>query len=228
MRLDRLLSSLGYCSRSKVKQLVDDGVVTVEGHSLLRFDSRVSHHTVRFEGQPLDQMPGLLIVMHKPCGYVCSHRDQGSLVFELLPARFSQRNPPLSTIGRLDKDSSGVLLFTDDGQLLHKLTSPKFHLPRVYEVELFSQLKGNEAQIFASGTLLLDDETDPLKPAVLEVLDPTHAKITIHEGRYRQVRRMFAAVGNQVTKLERVLFGKLSVTGLKPGAWRLAKEEEII
>jgi 16S rRNA pseudouridine516 synthase len=119
-------------------------------------------------------------------------KDPGRIVFDLLPPRFRLRNPPLSTVGRLDRDTSGLLLLTDDGQLLHRIISPKSKLPKVYLATLAQDLRGDEAAVFASGTLLLESETTPLLPAELEVPDARRARLTLHEGRYHQVRRMFA------------------------------------
>ena len=123
-------------------------------------------------------------------------------------------------MGRLDRETSGLLLFTDDGQLLHRIISPKAALPKVYEATLAEPLRGNEGVLFASGALLLESETTPLKPAVLEVIDATHARLTITEGRYHQVRRMFAAVGNHVEALHRSRVGGLSLGDLPEGEWR--------
>ena len=126
----------------------------------------------------------------------------------------------LSTVGRLDRETSGLLLFTDDGQLLHRIISPKGERAKVYEATLAEPLRGNEGVLFASGAMLLDSETTPLKPAVLEVLSPTQARLTITEGRYHQVRRMFAAVGNHVVALHRSRIGGLALDGLPEGEWR--------
>jgi 16S rRNA pseudouridine516 synthase len=109
---------------------------------------------------------------------------------------------------------------TDDGALLHRIISPKAHMRKVYEATLAEDLKGDEAGLFASGTMMLDGEDSPLLPAVLEVLGPRQARLTITEGRYHQVRRMFAATGNHVDALGRVAVGGLALDGLEPGAWR--------
>ena len=107
-------------------------------------------------------------MLHKPVGYTCSTKDTGRLIYDLLPPRFRLRNPVLSTVGRLDRDTSGLLLMTDDGALLHRITSPKAHLPKVYEAALATDLRGDEAAMFASGTLMLESENQPLAPATLE------------------------------------------------------------
>ena len=133
---------------------------------------------------------------------------------------FRLRDPALSTIGRLDKDTSGLLLITDDGALLHKIISPKNHVPKRYLATLEQPLRGDEAAIFASGTLMLEGEEKPLLPAALEVLSPTRAHVTVTEGRYHQVRRMFAAVGNHVSALHRDQLGGLALPGdLAAGAF---------
>jgi 16S rRNA pseudouridine516 synthase len=124
-------------------------------------------------------------------------------------------------VGRLDRDTSGLLLLTDDGALLHRIVSPKSQLPKVYEATLAEDLRGDEAALFASGTLMLDGETQALAPATLTQLEPRRAQIATIEGRYHQVRRMFAAVGNHVHSLHRVSIGGLGLGELAPGAWRL-------
>jgi len=126
----------------------------------------------------------------------------------------------LSTVGRLDRETSGLLLMTDDGALLHRIISPKTHVPKVYEATLAADLKGDEAALFASGAMMLDGEDAPLLPAVLEVLGARQARLTITEGRYHQVRRMFAATGNHVDELCRIAVGGLGLDGLAAGAWR--------
>jgi 16S rRNA pseudouridine516 synthase len=224
MKLVRLLANLGYGSRRQVAQLFREGLVTDAAGDVLYADDKVDHADVRFEGEPLDPPLGMLLMLNKPTGYTCSRKDVGRLVYDLLPPRFGARNPVLSTVGRLDRDTSGLLLFTDDGQLLHRIISPKSALAKVYEATLAEDLRGDEAGLFAAGTLMLDGETDPLEPAVLEVLGPRHARLTLTEGRYHQVRRMFAAVGNHVETLQRISLGGLTLGDLEPGKWRLLTE----
>ncbi|MDQ1299320.1 MAG: rRNA pseudouridine516 synthase [Campylobacterota bacterium] len=217
-RLDQLLTSLGYGSRNESKKLIASGRVTVEGKRITKSDFKAFHHEVLFDGEPLDPPQGMVILMHKPVGFVCSHDDgEGQLVYDLLPARWRNRDPKISTIGRLDKETSGLLLLTDDGQLLHRLTSPKYHVSKLYEVTLDRPLRGDEAAVFASGSLILNGEKSPCLPAKLEVIDTTHVTLEITEGRYHQVRRMFAAVGNHVTALHRSRIGDLTLGELKVG-----------
>ena len=222
VRLDKLLGSLGYCVRKEVAVLLRDGVITHIDNLPLKSDTKVSHEEILYEGEPLDPPTGIVILMNKPLGLVCSHDEgEGRLVYDLLPPRWRVRDPKISTIGRLDKETSGLLLLTDDGALLHRLTSPKHKVPKVYEATLDRPLNGNEAEIFASGTLMLNGEKTPCLPAKLTIIDDTHVTLEITEGRYHQVRRMFAAVGNHVTTLHRSAFGELTIEDLEVGEYRI-------
>src|SRR5690606_19598071 len=156
-----------------------EGRVTDAAGEVLYADDKRPHDALRIDGEPLDPPQGLLLMLHKPVGHTCSTKDAGRLVHDLLPPRFRLRDPLLSTVRRLDRDTSGLLLFTDDGALLHRIISPKSNLPKVYEATLAQPLRGDEAALFASGTLLLESETVPLKPAVLETVDATHARLTL-------------------------------------------------
>ncbi|MBN8550893.1 MAG: rRNA pseudouridine synthase [Deltaproteobacteria bacterium] len=227
MRLDRLLSNRGYCSRSEVKDLIRHGYVLVNGEKPKGADANVDPATVTFEGEALDPGEGLILMLHKPAGYTCSHKELGEVIYDLLPERYSRRNPPLSSVGRLDKDTTGLLLVTDDGALLHKLTSPKYKVAKLYEVELESDLRGDEKALFASGTLVLEDEEDALEPAELSILDSRHVTLSITEGRYHQVKRMFEAVGNKVLRLHRSKIGELTLEGLPEGEFRELTESEV-
>jgi 16S rRNA pseudouridine516 synthase len=220
MKIVRHIANLGYGSRKQVQALFREGRVTDAAGEVLYTDDPVDHDAIRIDGQPLDPAPGLCVLLHKPVGYTCSTKDTGRLVYDLLPARWRLRDPVLSTVGRLDRDTSGLLLLTDDGSLLHRIISPKAQLPKVYEATLAQPLRGDEAAVFASGTLLLETETKPLLPAELEVIEPLRVRLTLHEGRYHQVRRMFAAVGNHVSALHRSRIGGLTLDGLAPGQWR--------
>lgn len=221
MKLVRLLANLGYGSRRQVILLCREGRVTDAHGEVLYADDVVAHADVRVDGEPLDPPQGVLLMLHKPVGHTCSTRDPGRVVYDLLPPRFRLRTPALSTVGRLDRDTSGLLLLTDDGALLHRIIAPKSNLPKVYEARLAQPLRGDEAASFASGTLLLESETTPLKPARLDVLEPRHVRLTLTEGRYHQVRRMFAAVGNHVERLHRSRVGGLALDGLEAGRWRV-------
>jgi 16S rRNA pseudouridine516 synthase len=227
-RLDRLLANMGYGSRREVQALVRFGEVLLDGAPVASADLKVPvtpqlADRMQVRGARLDPPPGVALMLHKPVGVTCSHKEAGRLVYELLPTRWRARDPAISTVGRLDKDTSGLLLLTDDGALLHRIISPRQHVPKRYLATLARPLDGREAARFASGELTLDGEDDkPLAPATLEPLSPTLARLTITEGRYHQVRRMFAAVGNHVEALHRDRVGGLGLPDdLAPGAWRL-------
>ena len=227
LRSDRLLANLGYGTRREVQQLILAGLVRLDGVELAGADQRLlitpdlsARMTV--QGRPLDPPPGMTLMLNKPLGVTCSHKEVGPLVYDLLPSRWRRREPALSTIGRLDKDTSGLLLITDDGALLHRVISPRSKLPKRYVATLDRPLRGGEAELFASGALLLEGEDKPLLPASLEPLSATTALLTVMEGRYHQVRRMFAAAGNHVVALHRDRVGGLELpAGLDPGAYRL-------
>lgn len=227
MRLVRLIANLGYGSQRDIRFLLRDGRVRhADGRELVESD-KVAHDDIRVDGEPLDPPAGLVIMLHKPAGYTCSSSDPGRIVYELLPPRFMHRNPVLAPVGRLDRDTTGLLLLTDDGKLLHRLTSPRHHVPKTYDVTLDRPLEGTEADIFASGTLMLRSEKTPLAPAQLQVLGPNQARLTLHEGRYHQVKRMFAAVGNHVVSLHRAGLGPLTLGDLPEGQWRVMAAEEL-
>jgi 16S rRNA pseudouridine516 synthase len=224
MKLLRRIANLGYGSRKDVTAMFREGRITHANGEVLyaddMLDEHARHEDVRIDGEPLDPPPGLLLMLNKPVGYTCSKKDPGHIVDELLPPRFALRDPVVATVGRLDRDTSGLLLLTDDGVLLHRITSPKSHVPKVYEATLARPLRGDEVQVFAGGKLMLESETTPLLPAELEVLEPQRVRLTLHEGRYHQARRMFAAVGNHVEALHRAAVGGLTLGDLASGQWR--------
>jgi 16S rRNA pseudouridine516 synthase len=220
-RLDQLLANLGYCSRREARIWIADGRVTVQGQVADDFGAKADPADVRVDGEPLDHPDGLLLLLHKPTGLVCSHDGrEGPDIYSLLPGRWRQRNPPVTSIGRLDKDTSGLLLLTDLSPLVHRLTSPKHKVPKVYRATLDRDPAPGLAELFASGTLLLEGEDTPCAPAVLQVMAPREAELTLTEGRYHQVRRMFAATGATVVTLHRARFGPLELGDLPAGQWR--------
>lgn len=220
-RLDQLLSNLGYCSRREARAWVDDGRVLVKGVPATDFGQKVLDAEVLIDGEPPDHPDGLLLLLHKPLGLVCSHdAHEGPNVYSLLPPRWRQRNPVVTSIGRLDKDTSGLLLLTDQSPLVHRLTSPKHKVPKIYRATLNRDLPAGLAELFAAGTLVLPGETEPCAPAGLAVLGPREADLTLTEGKYHQVRRMFASQGCEVVTLHRTRFGDLDLGNLAPGTWR--------
>jgi 16S rRNA pseudouridine516 synthase len=227
MNVIKYLGNLGYGSRREVTQIVKERRVTRRDGSIVRDGDSFVHDDVLVDDEPLDPAPGSVLMLHKPTGYVCSTNDAGRLIYELLPARFPHRSPVMAPIGRLDRDTSGLLLLTDDGQINHRLSSPRTHLPKIYEARLASALRGDEADIFASGVLMLTSETKPLQAATLEVIGERRVRLTLTEGRYHQVRRMFAAVGNHVDTLHRHTIGGLDLGSLESGKWRVLSASDM-
>ncbi|WP_394155160.1 pseudouridine synthase [Loktanella salsilacus] len=232
-RVDKLLSSMGYGSRNQISAMGKAGQLRLDGASVHDVSKRISISAdlpdrLQIAGELLDPLPGVVILMHKPLGATCSHKEDGTLVYDLLPPRWRRRNPLISSIGRLDKETSGLLLLTDDGDLLHRLTSPKHHVSKTYRVRLDRPLTGTEGALFASGSLLLNGEEKPLEPADLVAMSDKEALLTITEGRYHQVRRMFAAAGNHVTDLHRESFGNLSLPeDLAAGQWSVLSAAQV-
>ncbi len=220
-RLDQLLASLGYCSRREARAWIAAGRVTVRGTIADEFGAKADPNDVRIDGEPPDHPGGLLLALHKPTGLVCSHEArEGPRVYDLLPPRWLARNPPVTSIGRLDKDTSGLLLLTDQAGLVHRLTSPKHKVPKIYRATVDRDLAPELVARFASGTLMLDGEREPCAPAALKIISAREAELTLTEGKYHQARRMFAACGATVLTLHRTQFGPLELGDLAPGQWR--------
>lgn len=223
---------MGYGSRNEVARMAKAGSIILDAAELLDVTKRIPvtpDLPTRMEvgGKALDPIAGMVILMNKPLDMTCSHAEDGPLVYDVLPERWRRRHPGISTVGRLDKQTSGLLLLTDDGDLLHRVISPKRHIKKTYRVKLARPLDGIEGDLFASGHLMLEGDDKPLAPAELEVVSETEAVLVIREGRYHQVRRMFAAVGNHVEELHRECVGGLSLPdGMAPGQWKLLVEAE--
>lgn len=224
---------MGYGSRTEMARLGKAGGIVLDGADLTDVSRRIPvtpdlPSRMVIDGQPLDPVPGLVMMLHKPLGMTCSRKEDGALVYDVLPDRWRRRDPAISTIGRLDKQTTGLLLLTDDGDLLHRVISPRRHVAKVYRATLARPLNGAEGDVFAAGGLVLEGEDKPLSPAFLEVLSPTEARLTVTEGRYHMVRRMFAAVGNHVEGLHRERVGGLTLPDdLAPGEWRLLDPAQI-
>jgi 16S rRNA pseudouridine516 synthase len=227
LRLDALLSRYGYCSRSEARAWLKAGRVTVRGALAKNPADKAEPRDVTVDGEPVEYPDGILALLHKPEGYVCSHEtNEGPTIYDLLPPRWLRRNPTVTTIGRLDKDATGVLLITDDGERVHRWTSPKHKVSKLYEVTVDHDLPPGMVDLFASGTLMLEGEQKPCLPAKLEVLGPRGARLEIVEGRYHQVKRMFASQGCTVTRLHRSAFGTFTLGALASGEWRIIEPTE--
>ena len=229
-RLDQLLANLGYCSRREARDYLKKNSVTVRGAPVRDPSSKARAADVLINGEPLDHPDGLLLVLNKPLGLVCSHDEcEGPRVYDLLPERWRARNPQVTSIGRLDKDTSGLILLTDQTELVHKYTSPKHKVPKLYRATTDRDLCPDLIPLFAAGTLVLDGEDAPCAPADLRLdpASPRTADLILTEGKYHQVRRMFAATGATVLTLHRVRFGNLTLGDLPPGQFRPVAESEI-
>jgi len=230
IRLDRLLANLGYGSRKDVTAAVKLGAFILNGEAIHDASSQIDISQAAnalFNGQALDPISPLTVLLHKPAGYICSTEEQGGMIYDLLPFRWRIRTPVLSAAGRLDKESTGLVLLTDDGQLLHKIISPKTHVEKEYRVTLRDELSGKEAEQFASGTFMLAKDPKPLKPAIWTADGPHSGTMILREGRYHQIRRMFGALGNHVEALHRVRLGGLTLDGLEEGAHRILNDSEV-
>lgn len=223
MRADALLSRFGYCSRREAAVWLKQGRVVQNGEPVRSAASAVKPEQTLVDGHPVPFPHGLYAALYKPVGYTCSHAEEegGCPVYDLLPGQWLRRSPGVQTVGRLDKDTSGLLLLTDDGSFLHALTSPRRHVPKVYRFTTSAPVPEDAVALFASGEMMLHGEKTPCQPAQLALTEPCAGELTLHEGRYHQVRRMLAAVGAPVLTLCRVSIGPLSLEslGLEPGEW---------
>ena len=227
MKLLKTIGNLGYGSRRAVQAMFDHGRICDSSGTVLHAKSSCELSELLLDGARIDPPLGVVLMLHKPCGYTCSTRDPNQVVYDLLPPRFRLRSPIIAPVGRLDRPTSGLLLLTDDGQLQHRITAPKTHLPKSYIAELAQPLRGDEVAAFASGSLMLDGEATALRPASLVSISDTKVRVVISEGRYHQVRRMFAALGNHVETLHREQIGQLSLGDLPLGAWRALTPHEL-
>lgn len=222
VRLDKFLSHMGYGTRNEVKNIIKNGWVTIEGKTIKKADFQVKEdQTVYVDDVPVSYVRYEYYILNKPAGYVSAKEDTlHPTVMELIP---SIRND-LYPVGRLDLDTEGLLLVCNDGQLTHELLSPKKHVLKKYYVEFEGTLPENAVEIFAQPMDLDDFVT---KPAKLEVLEPDKAYLTISEGKFHQVKRMFQNVGCEVSYLKRVCFGPLELKDLEIGQARALTSKEI-
>ncbi len=218
-RVDQILSQCGYCSRREAVHWVKrKRVWTVSGEPVLSPSQKIDPIQILVDREPIDHPEGLLIMLNKPAGYVCSHSDQeGLTVFDLLPEQWMLRNPKPMSVGRLDRDTTGLLLITDLGSLVHTWTSPRRQIPKVYEVIVDRPLEPSLITAFATGDLILSGETKPCLPATLQITGERTAAITVTEGKFHQVKRMFNQFGYQVEALHRCQLGSLTLDDLSPG-----------
>lgn len=225
-RLDKFLCDSGAGTRSQVKAMLKAGRVTVDGNVKKDGGYKIdpAAQTVALDGEVLGGKRKVVVMLNKPAGYVTATEDAAQItVMELLPPEMKHLD--LKPVGRLDKATEGLLLFTNDGDLLHRLISPKKEVPKVYYARHEGQAAQEDVDAFAAG-LTLRDGTVCL-PAKLEPLGPGESLITVLEGKYHQVRRMMACRSMTVLYLERLQEGKLTLDGLPRGKVRELTEAEI-
>ncbi|PRY65541.1 ribosomal small subunit pseudouridine synthase A [Vreelandella songnenensis] len=231
MRLDRFLSETSPLTRSLAKRALKNGEVTLNGEPVKQASTHIDteQDEVVLNGETLSLVGLRYLMMHKPTDVECTaRRGLYPRVIDLIDLPKVERLQP---VGRLDVDTTGLLLLTDDGQWSHRVTSPKHRCAKVYIAELAEPWEGSAAEHaieqVAQG-ILLDDEDTPTKPATLRFITPQRAELTLTEGRYHQVKRMFAALGNHVNELHRQSIGDISLPDdLAPGEWRELSAEEI-
>ena len=228
MRLDKFLCEMGVGTRSEVKACLKKGQVTVNGEIIKKPEVKINENEdiICYLGQTLAYEAVQYFLLNKPAGCVTATRDNLSeTVMSFLP---ENRRDDLFPVGRLDKDTEGLLLITNDGQLAHELLSPKKHVDKTYFAVIDGEVKEEHKQLFLEGLDIGDD--DPTMPAKLEILksgETSEIELTIQEGRFHQVKRMFEAIGTKVAYLKRISMGPLSLGDLQPGEVRILTETEL-
>jgi 16S rRNA pseudouridine516 synthase len=231
MRIDKLLANMGYGSRKDVKILLKQGVVRIDDQPVKDAKRQINLETERVtvQGEVVEYKPFVYLMMNKPAGVVSATEDKvESTVIDLIDPSYAHYD--LFPVGRLDKDTTGLLLLTNDGAFNHALMSPRKHVDKVYIAEVDGEMTADDIRHFAEGVELEDGYTT--KPARLELLSKSGRRstirLTLSEGKYHQVKRMVAAVGKHVERLERVQIGALELDPtLESGAYRELSEEEI-
>ena len=226
-RLDKIISATGKYSRREVKLLVKQGRILVDGRPAAAADVKVDPAVscITIDGQDIGYQRFTYIMLHKPAGVLSAVEDsRQQTVLDLLTPELRKRG--LSPVGRLDKDTEGLLLLTNDGELTHKLLSPRHHVDKVYYARVEGQLEPADCAAFAAG-MTLGDGLECM-PAGLEILSPSEALVTLQEGKFHQVKRMLAARGKPVLYLKRLSMGSLRLDEhLQPGEFRPLTEEEL-
>ncbi|TDL34241.1 rRNA pseudouridine synthase [Jeotgalibacillus sp. S-D1] len=230
MRLDKLLANMGYGSRKEMKKLLKSGAVVVNGEPVKEGKAKVDpfNDEVVVNGEKIEYREFIYILMNKPQGVISATEDrQHETVIDLLPVDYSVFEP--FPVGRLDKDTEGLLLLTNDGQLSHQLLSPKKHVPKTYYAEIDGKVTDLDIQAFKNGVTLDDGyETKPGELVILSSDEISRIELTITEGKFHQVKRMFQAVGKEVTFLKRISMGSLTLDpSLNLGEFRELTAEEL-
>ena len=237
MRLDDLLFSQGFGTRRVCAGLIERGLVSVGGQPCTDAGARMDVADPGFafavQGATWPYRERAYLMLHKPAGTECSHRPGAwPSIYTLLPAPLRQRPAPgkvqgVQAVGRLDQDTTGLLLLSDDGAFIHRMNSPRRHVPKVYEVTTKHPLDERQLERLRAG-VVLDDDPRPVRAAAAEPVSEHHLRLTLTEGKYHQVKRMVAAVGNRVDALHRSRIGALDLPGdLAPGQWRWLDEGDL-
>lgn len=228
MRLDKFLSEMGVGTRSEVKAYLKKGQVTLNGEIVKKPEVKIDENNdkVCYLGQVLSYEAVQYFLLNKPAGCVTATRDHLSdTVMSFLP---ENRRDDLFPVGRLDKDTEGLLLITNDGQLAHELLSPRKHVDKTYFAVIDGEVREEHKQLFQDGLNIGDEDlTLPAKLNILKSGETSEIELTIHEGRFHQVKRMFEAIGTKVTYLKRISMGPLTLGDLQPGKVRVLTDEEL-
>ena len=240
MQLQDILYSQGFGTRRICAGLVQQGYVQIDqGQGLVTCDD-ATHDVSEQEGMPFS-VQGVLwpyhakayVLLHKPAGYECSHKPSAwPSLYTLLPAPLRQRPQKsavqgVQAVGRLDQDTTGMLVLTDDGPLIHRMSSPRHHVPKVYEVSTAEPISDKQVLRLLEG-VVLDDSLKPVKAAACLAVSQKHMRLTLTEGKYHQVKRMLIAVGNAVAGLHRSQIGAMELPqDLAPGQWRWITADEL-
>ncbi len=235
-RLEDLLFTQGFGTRRVCRGLVQQGWVAVGSPAQPCLDPDALFEPVGFrfevEGVPWEWHERAYLMLHKPTGFECSQRPSAHpSVYTLLPGPLRQRGggaaAGVQAVGRLDQDTTGLLILSDDGAFIHRLTSPRHHVPKVYEVGLRHPMDAGACRRLVEG-VVLDDDPRPVRARAADLVNECHLRLVLTEGKYHQVKRMVAAVGNRVETLHRSAIGDLHLSDeLAPGAWRWLTPEEV-
>ena len=226
MRIDKYLADCGIGTRSEVKKYIKAKQITVNGEVVSKPEQKIDENNdvVCFKGEPISYEKYVYYLFHKPAGCVTAKQDNvHKTVMEYFPEEIHAKD--IAPVGRLDLDTEGLLLFTNDGLLTHHLLSPTHHIPKTYYAVLDKEVPESAVELFKNGVDIGDDKLT--LPAELVILSAKEVELTIHEGRFHQVKRMFEAVGCTVTYLKRLSMGSLTLGDIEKGEYRKLTEEEV-
>lgn len=227
MRIDKCLANMGIGSRKEVKSYISKGLIYVNGEVIKKSTQQVDENRdkIEYNHEQIIYKPYIYLMLNKPQGVISATKDYSKTVIDILDEKYQDRD--IFPVGRLDKDTEGLLILTNDGKFAHDLLSPKKKVDKKYYAKLKHNLKEEDIKTFQNG-IFFEKENYLTKPAILEIISDDEAYITIQEGKYHQVKRMFHAVDNEVLYLKRVSMGKLNLDeNLNLGEYRQLTQEEI-